>query len=157
MPHAILPQIAARVKDLRNPAAKMGKSTGGPGTVYLTASPVRLAAAVRRAVTDLDPELTHDPELRPGVADLADILGALTGRSPQDALTGLHGSGALKASVTEALVETLRPIRERYAELVADPAELNAVLAAGARTACAQAAPTLAAARHALGLTVAIE
>jgi tryptophanyl-tRNA synthetase len=153
VPRGIVPETAARVKDLRNPAVKMSKSPGGPGTVYLTDSPVRLAAAVRKAVTDLDPELTYDPQLRPGVANLAEALGGLTNRSPQAALTGLHGSGALKAAVTDALVETLQPIRRRHAELMADPAALDAVLAAGAQVARAHAAPTLAAARQALGLS----
>jgi tryptophanyl-tRNA synthetase len=153
VPNGVVPETAARVKDLRNPNAKMGKSTAGPATVYLTDSPVRLAATVRKAVTDLDPELSYDPDLRPGLANLAEILGALTGRSPQAALTGLHGAGALKTAVTEALVETLRPVRERYAELMTDRAALDDVLAAGARVATAHAAPTLAAARQALGLS----
>ena len=153
VPDGIVPQTAARIRDLRNPTAKMGKSTAGPGTVYLTDTPVRLAAAVRSAVTDLDPELSYDPGLRPGVANLAEILGALTDRTPQAALIGLHGSGALKAAVTQSLVETLRSVRERYTELTDDPAALDAVLAAGARAAAEHAAPTLTAARRALGLS----
>ncbi len=153
VPVAVVRPTAARVKDLRTPTAKMGKSTGGPGTVCLLDTPVRLAAAVRRAVTDLDPVLDYDPDLRPGVANLAEILGALTGRTPQAALAGLHGAGALKAAVTEALVETLRPVREGYAEIVADPAVLDDVLSRGAGAAAEHAAPTLDAARRALGLS----
>lgn len=152
VPRGVTPPTAARVKDLSNPLMKMGENTDGAGTVHLVDSPVRIAAAVRRAVTDLDPCLGYDPELRPGVSNLAEILGALTDRSPQAALAGLHGSGALKEAVTEALVETLRPLRSRYAELTADPAELDAALARGADEAAAHAAPTVAAARHALGL-----
>lgn len=113
---------------------------------------MRLAATVHQAVTDLDPELTYDPELRPGVANLAEILGAITGRSPQAVLTGLHGSGALKAAVAETRTQMLGPVRERYAVLVADPAQLDAVLFAGARTTAAHAAPTLNATRQAFGL-----
>ena len=60
----------------------------------------------------------------------------------------------MKAAVTEALVETLRPIRARYLEFAADPAELDRRLAAGAAGAAALAAPTLAAARAAMGLAV---
>ena len=105
----------------------MGKSgAGGTGIIHLLDDPVRIAATVRAAVTDLDPALSYDPELRPGVANLADLLGALTGRSPAVALAGLRGAGALKAAVTEALVETLRPVRERYAGIVADPAPSTA-------------------------------
>ncbi|MGZ4602320.1 MAG: hypothetical protein ACXV0U_01845 [Kineosporiaceae bacterium] len=50
------------------------------------------------------------------------------------------------------LVETLRPVRSRYAELVADPAELDRRVARGAATAAALAAPTLAAVRAAMGV-----
>jgi tryptophanyl-tRNA synthetase len=152
VPEAVVPPAAARVRSLREPASKMSKSEGAKGVVRLLDDPVRIAAAVRGAVTDLDPVLGYDPELRPGVANLAELLGALTGRPPEAALTGLRGSGALKAAVTDALVETLRPIRARYAELADDPAELDRRLAAGAATAAHLAAPTLAAARTAVGL-----
>jgi tryptophanyl-tRNA synthetase len=153
VPEAVSPTTAARLRDLRDPTAKMGKSGAvRDGIVHVLDDAVRIAATVRRAVTDLDPVLSYDPDLRPGVANLADLLAALTGRTPTRALAGLHGSGALKAAVTEALVETLRPVQRRYAELAADPAGLDAVLDAGARTATALAAPTLTAARAAIGL-----
>ncbi len=152
VPSPAVPGAAARLKDLRLPSAKMGKSSAGSGTVHLLDDPVRIAATVRAAVTDLDPALTYDPELRPGVANLAELLAALTGRTPPAALAGLRGAGALKAAVTEALVETLRPVRVRYAELTRDPAEVDRRLASDAATAAALATPTLAAAREAMGL-----
>jgi tryptophanyl-tRNA synthetase len=153
VPEALTGPTAARLRDLRDPTSKMGKSGAGTeGTVHLLDDPVRIAATVRRAVTDLDPVLAYDPELRPGVANLAELLGALTGRPPARALAGLHGAGSLKAAVTEALVEALRPVRHRYAELTADAAALDALLAAGVRTAAERAGPTLAAARTAIGL-----
>ena len=75
VPSPAVPGAAARLKDLRLPSAKMGKSSAGSGTVHLLDDPVRIAATVRAAVTDLDPALTYDPELRPGVANLAELLG----------------------------------------------------------------------------------
>jgi tryptophanyl-tRNA synthetase len=153
VPDAAVPPSAARVRSLRDPAVKMGKSGVSTGAVRLLDDPVRIVATVRSAVTDLDPSLTYDPELRPGIANLAELLGALTGRTPSAAIAGLRGAGALKAALTEALVETLRPIRTRYLSLVADPAELDRRLAVGSQTAAALAAPTLAAAREAMGLS----
>ncbi len=157
VPEGIVPPAGARVRDLRDPAAKMGKSKAAAGrdsgVVHILDAPVRIAAAVRRAVTDLDPVLSYDPDLRPGIANLAELLGALTGRTPAAALRGLHGAGSLKAEVTQALIETLRPIQDRYREITADPATLDDLLADGARVARESAAPTLAAARVALGLT----
>ena len=76
VPSSAVPPAAARLRDLRVPAAKMGKSSGGTGIIHLLDDPVRIAATVRAAVTDLDPALSYDPELRPGVANLAELLGA---------------------------------------------------------------------------------
>jgi tryptophanyl-tRNA synthetase len=117
------------VMDLREARSPMGSVPGNDrGVVRLLDDPMHVAAAVRGARLDLDPMLGYDPQLRPGVANLAVILGALTGRSPIAALFGLHGGGALKRAVTDALVETLRPIQAQYRDLAADPAMLRHLL-----------------------------
>lgn len=118
------------VKDLRRPRVPMGQVTvdGEPdlrGVVQIMDSPLRVAAAIRQAHTDLDPTLGYDPQLRPGVANLAVILGLLTDRTPIAALFGLHGTHELKRAITEALLERLRPIRAVYTELIADPVTLD--------------------------------
>ena len=153
VPRGVTPGAGARVKDLRDPAAKMGKSTAdASGVVLLLDEPDVVVAKVRRAVTDADPVLTYDPEARPGVANLAVLLGALTGTSPARALEGVHGSAALKKLVAEALVETLSPLQRRYAELTTDPATLLVRLRAGAEAVTPDAEHTVAAAREAMGL-----
>ena len=63
-----------------------------------------------------------------------------------------QGFGAFKPALGELLVETLRPIATRFAELKADPAAIDAALEAGAARAAALAKPTLDAAYAALGL-----
>jgi tryptophanyl-tRNA synthetase len=106
------------VHDLRHPRIEMGAVPGDErGVVWLLDTPLRVAAAVRGAQTDLDPTLGYDPQLRPGVAN----LGVLTDRSPVAALFGLHGSSQLKRAVSDAVERRLRPVRLRYAELAADP------------------------------------
>lgn len=110
------------VHDLRYPRFEMGAVPDDQrGVVLLLDTPLRVAAAVRGAQTDLDPTLGYDPQLRPGVANLAVILGALTDRSPVAALFGLHGSSQLKRAVSDAIEHQLRPVRLRYAELAGDP------------------------------------
>jgi tryptophanyl-tRNA synthetase len=114
------------VMDLREARSPMGSVRGSDrGVVQVLEDPMRVTAAVRGAQVDLDPVLGYDPQLRPGVANLAVILGALTGRSPIAALFGLHGSSALKRAVTDALHETLRPIQAHYRDLAADPTMLR--------------------------------
>ncbi|MFZ0159314.1 MAG: hypothetical protein WAL50_09820 [Kineosporiaceae bacterium] len=114
------------IYDLREPRVPMGSSPGeGRGVVRLLDGPLLVAAAIRKAQTDLDPLLGYDPQLRPGVANLATILGALTDRTPIAALYGLHGASQLKRAVTEILIETLRPVRELYRDLAGDPETLH--------------------------------
>ena len=153
VPRGEIPPAAARVKDLRAPTEKMGKSgADGSGVVFLLDPPDVVAAKVRRAVTDADPVLDYDPAGRPGVSNLAVILAALSGRAPEDAMSGLSGSAALKEAVTEAVVETLTPIQRRYRELAGERSEMLRLLRDGADTAAAEAAATVSAARGAIGL-----
>ncbi|GAA4220761.1 tryptophanyl-tRNA synthetase [Streptosporangium album] len=92
----------------------------------------------------------HGPEDKPGVSNLLTVLAACSGR-PVESLT--HETyGALKREAAEAVVETLRPIQERYRELSADPAELSRLLDAGAARAVERGAGVMAAAREAIGL-----
>ena len=86
------------------------------------------------------------------MSNLLSILAAATGRSPDEVAAGYSQYGPLKADTAEAVVELLRPIQARYAELVADPAELAALLAMGADKARAVASKTLARAYDAIGL-----
>lgn len=113
--------------NLRRPRVAMGSPdiADERGIVYLDDTPLRVSAAVRGASVDLDPTLDYDPQLRPGVANLAVILGALTDRSPASALIGLRGASALKAAVVIALEDHLRPLRRRRADLVADQSMMD--------------------------------
>ncbi len=153
VPGGVTPPTAARVKDLRDPTSKMGKSgAAGSGVLFVLEEPDVLVAKLRRAVTDSDPVLAYDPEARPGVANLAVILGALTATTPERALVGLRGAASLKGAVAEALVETLAPVRKVYRELAADPAHVLTRLRSGAESVVAVADRTVREAREAMGL-----
>jgi tryptophanyl-tRNA synthetase len=153
VPRAVTPARTARIKDLRDPAGKMGKTgSDGAGVLFLCDTPDVLAAKIKRAVTDAEPGLDFDPAGRPGVANLAVLLAALTGTTAEQALDGLSGAAALKSAVTDAVVAELAPIQERYDQLIDDPAELNALLAAGRDAVAPMAAETVRRAREAIGL-----
>jgi tryptophanyl-tRNA synthetase len=105
-----------------------------------------------RAVTDSGRDVEYDPEGRPGVANLLEILAACTGGDPSE-LGGVYQSyGDVKKDVAEAVVEVLRPLRDRHRELCADPAFVEGVLRDGAARARALARPTVDAAYRAIGL-----
>ncbi|MGZ4797585.1 MAG: tryptophan--tRNA ligase, partial [Acidimicrobiia bacterium] len=135
VPKATLPPVGARIKDLQNPTAKMSKSADSPqGTILVLDEPAAITKKVKSAVTDSDTAVRFDPEAKPGVSNLLSLLSAATGRPVPDleAEYGTSGYGTFKGAVAEALVEYLRPTRERYDELAADPAELARLLAVGA-------------------------
>jgi tryptophanyl-tRNA synthetase len=139
--------------DLQNPTAKMGKSDGATaGIVYLLDEPETIVRKVRRAVTDSAPVVTYEPQERAGVANLLEILSACTGKEPAVLAESYEGAGALKADTAEAVVELLRPLRARHAELSAESGYVDGVLREGAAAARAIARPTVDAAYRAIGL-----
>jgi tryptophanyl-tRNA synthetase len=157
LPKAIHPPAAARVMDLQDPSRKMSKSSSAEkGIVYVLDDPKRVEKKIKSAVTDSDPDarVVHDRDAKPGVANLLEILAAVTGEDVEKLAAEHDGSGygGFKSTVAEAVVERLRPIRDRFDELAADPGEVERILADGADRARAIAAPTLERAREAMGL-----
>ena len=153
VPEAAVPAAGARVMDLQHPGRKMSKSVDSPlGTVLVLDDPAEITRKVKRAVTDNDGEVRYDPEAKPGVSNLLELLAVSTGRTP-DAVAGSYERyGDLKADTAEALVELLRPVRERREELAADPGAVPALLARGAHKATAVAATTYDRSAAAVGL-----
>ena len=105
-------------------------------------------------MTDTGTEIHYDPETKPGVSNLLAILGAVTGRSPEQAAAGLAGQGygGLKVATADAVVEFAAPVAKRTREFLADPAEVDRILARGAERANEVATQTLAEAYAKVGL-----
>ncbi|MFC0602034.1 tryptophan--tRNA ligase [Streptomyces palmae] len=155
VPRATRPEVAARVMDLRDPTSKMGKSHAETsGIVYLLDEPDVARRKVMRAITDSGATgaIEFDRVSRPGVANLLSILAACTGGRPETLAAAYGSYGALKKDTAEAVVEVLRPIQKRHAELCADPASVDEVLRSGAERARSLARPRVDAAYAAVGL-----
>jgi tryptophanyl-tRNA synthetase len=153
VPEAEVPTIGARVMDLQRPERKMSKSEDSPlGTIGLLDSPEDIDRKVRRAVTDTETDVVYDPATRRGVANLLDLLAASTGGDPAELAGRYTRYGDIKRDLSEALIELLRPVRERTAELAADRGAVERLLATGAEKAHAVAAVTYAQAAAAVGL-----
>jgi tryptophanyl-tRNA synthetase len=153
-PEHRIPDVGARIMDLQDPTTKMS-TTGGSeqGTVYVLDEPSAVARKVRSAVTDSGREVRRG-EGKDGIANLIDIL-AVTRRTDAEAVERDfegQGYGDFKAAVADAVVDYLAPIREAYAELRADEAEIERILAAGAEKARAIAAGTLRDVRAVMGV-----
>jgi tryptophanyl-tRNA synthetase len=153
VPEAEVPKVGARVMDLQHPERKMSKSLNSPlGTVGLFDAPEDIERKVRRAVTDTGDDVVYDPARRPGLANLLDLLAASTGGEPAELASRYTRYGDIKADLAAALIEQLRPIRERAVELAAEETEVTRILAAGAERAHAVAAQTYERAAEAIGL-----
>jgi tryptophanyl-tRNA synthetase len=155
VPEAAIPPFGARIMDLQNPTAKMSKSADSPqGTIALLDDPKTITKRIKSAVTDSETEVRFDPDAKPGVSNLLQILAAATGRSIADVETRYAGSGygVLKGDAADAIVEFLAPLQARYAELAADPPAVDALLAEGAAKAEAIADGVRLRVRDAVGL-----
>lgn len=135
-------------------SAKMSKSLGN--TMMLSATEDETARLIKKAKTDQDRHITYDPKNRPEVANLLRIISLCTGDDPAAVAEriGDGGGGALKAMVTEALNEELRPLRARRAELEQQPELIRRVLNDGVEKARAIAQKTLAEVRHVMNMEI---
>ena len=152
LPAAAIPTIAARVMDLQEPTNKMSKSTESPmGTIGIFEATTSIAKKLKRAVTDSENDVRFDFDTKPGVSNLLSILGAATGRDPETLADDYHQYGPLKNDTAEAIINVLEPVQHRRAELLADPAELDRIIARGAGKAAQVAAVTVQRAKDAMG------
>jgi tryptophanyl-tRNA synthetase len=156
LPKAVTPPVAARIMDLATPTAKMSKSaSSAAGSLRLLDEPEAARRKVMRAVTDTAGDVAYDPVRKPGVSNLLVILAACTNGSPDVLARQFDRYGDLKQAVADAVVATLAPVRERYAELSRDPGQVRAMLRAGAERARRQAEGKVRQAKDAIGLLAA--
>lgn len=147
VPEAHILKETAKIYDLQLPTAKMSKSAQDPkGLINLMDEPNQVAKKIKSAVTDTDGEIRFDREQKPGVSNLLGIFSAITAESIESLENRFAGQGygALKTELADVVVEHLTPIRERAVELLADKAQLDALLAVGAEKANEIADKTLA-------------
>lgn len=148
LPEPYIPTTGARIMSLTTPESKMSKSDKDPGgCIYLMQKPEEILRSFKRAVTDSDTErcVHFDPEGKPGVSNLMQIYACATGDSLAEIEQRFVGKGYgdFKAAVGEAVVEQLRPIREKAEDLLKNKDYLVSVYRAGAEKAARAASRTL--------------
>ena len=146
IPKAVYPEEGARIKNLQEPDRLMSTTRGAPqGVVRMIDEPDVVRRKFKSAVTDSGNEIRHDPESKPGISNLIEIMSVATGKPIPEIEAQYAGSGygAFKEDVGEAVVELLIPIQERYKTLRADERELQRLLAVGAEKARKASEPTL--------------
>ncbi len=145
VPDGYIPKEGAKIMSLQEPSSKMSKSDPNPnGFVSILDDPDTVRRKFKRAVTDSDGEIAYR-EGKDGINNLLSIYSAVTGNTIEqsvDEFSGL-GYGVLKERVAEAVVEELRPLQAKYADLCKNKDYINSVYTEGAKRASYLAAKTL--------------
>ena len=154
VPEHRIPEIGARIMDLQSPGDKM--STTAPtdaGTVLVLDDEKTITKKVKSAVTDSGSEARVADD-KPGISNLIEILAVIRGVDHAEIEREFEGQqyGAFKTAVADAVVDFLRPVRERYDEIRPDEAAIEAALAKGAEQARVLARETLRDVRVAMGV-----
>jgi len=156
LPEPLIEGPGARVMSLRDGRTKMSKSDpSDQSRINLTDSPDEIANKIRRARTDPEPlpETTAGLKGRPEADNLVGIYAALSGETKDQVLArfGGKGFGDFKPALADLVVERMAPVGDAMRRMLADPAEIDRILARGADKARALAAPTMAEVKRIVG------
>jgi len=154
IPKPYIVKETAKISDLQDPAAKMSKSaSSSAGIIEMLDDPKISAKKIKSAVTDMEREITFDETNKPGISNLLTIYSALANRSiaSLEADYADQGYGALKSDLADVVSDFITPFRDATNSYLADPAELELVLAKGASKARVVASETLRAVYAAVG------
>ncbi len=127
VPEPYIPKLGARVMSLADPSKKMSKSDSNKKSfILLTDEPATIIKKFKSAVTDSGSQVIRGED-KPGVNNLMDIYSSVTGLSDEQIVADFEGKGYgdFKQAVGEAVVEMLRPIQERYKQLLEDRSYLD--------------------------------
>lgn len=154
IPEPYIPPVGARIMSLQNPMEKMGKSDENQNAfVKILDKPEDIIRKFKKAVTDSESAVYFDQENKPGVSNLMSIYSSVTGLTYDQIQKDFEGKGYgdFKITVGEAVVEALRPVREKYDSLVKDKVYLESVYKEGAERAAYIAEKTLSKVKRKVG------
>ncbi|GHU41884.1 tryptophan--tRNA ligase [Clostridia bacterium] len=157
VPEAYMGKIGAKVMSLQDPTKKMSKteSDNVNNVIYMLDEPDVITKKFKRALTDSENTVKFS-ESQPAVSNLLEIYSAASQTSISEAESFFDGKGYgfFKQAVAESVIELLKPVRERYADLSKNPDYVDALMKNGANRATELAGLTLAKAKESVGLLV---
>ena len=132
-----MPKVGARIMSLQDPTKKMSKSDPNKKAfISMLDEPKQIEKKIKSAVTDSDGVVKYDKENKPGISNLLSIY-SIFSNEPIEKIEKKYegqGYGVFKKDLAELVIETLKPIQERYYELI-DSTELDEILDEGAKKA----------------------
>ncbi|WP_156602388.1 tryptophan--tRNA ligase [Helicobacter pylori] len=152
VPEPLIAKVGARVMGLDDPKVKMSKSHKGANhAIFLLDEPDIIVKKIKKAATDSMGVIAFD-EKREGIFNLLNIYMLLSDESPEKIEERFKnkGYGDFKKELAEVVIQSLKPIQERYREISDD--EVKAVLNCGAEKARPLARATYQKAKELMGL-----
>ncbi|MCM3442395.1 tryptophan--tRNA ligase [Metabacillus halosaccharovorans] len=154
IPEVRIPKVGARIMSLVDPTKKMSKSDANQKAfITLLDDPKQIEKKIKSAVTDSEGIVKYDKENKPGISNLLSIYSILT-NEPIEQIEAKYegkGYGDFKTDVAEVVVNALKPIQDKYYQLM-ESDELDQILDKGAEKANAVASRTLKKMENAMGL-----
>ncbi len=124
VPEGFFPKTGARIKSLTEPDKKMDKSADNQKAYILLLDDLnQVKNKIRSAVTDSDTSIKYDLKNKAGVSNLVQIYASLTDLSIKDIENKYKDSNykAFKEDLAEIVADTLKPIQEKYQEIINSP------------------------------------
>ena len=146
VPEAYIPKVGAKIMSLQEPSKKMSKSDeDANASIIITDDSDTIIRKFKRAVTDSDTVVRFDEVNKPGISNLMNIYGVVTGQTMEQIEQEFEGKGYgdFKLKVGEAVAEELKPLQKRFKELSADKAYIDGLIKKNAETASYLANKTL--------------
>lgn len=155
MPEPFIPKVGARIMSLQDPTKKMSKSDENEKNfVAVIEDAKKIEKKIKAAATDSDTVIKYDVENKPGISNLLTIYSVLSGKSIETLEKEYEGKmyGHLKVDLAGLVVETLRPAKEKYDDLMKNRDYLDQLFKMGADKASQRAQVTLDKVYDAVGL-----
>jgi len=130
IPEPYIKKTGARIMSLQEPTKKMSKSDDNANaSIYLLDDTDTIIRKFKRAVTDSDNEIRHSKD-KSGISNLIEIYGVATGKSIEETEKEFEGKGYgdFKIATGEAVASMLKPIQDRYNELIKDKAYIDSII-----------------------------
>lgn len=154
IPEPRIPKTGARIMSLQNPEKKMSKSDDNQkASIFMLDDEKQIEKKIKSAVTDSEGIVKYDPENKPGVSNLLTIYASFSSDSIEQLERKYEGKGygEFKQDLAQVVTKGLKPIQERYYELI-ESEELDEILDQGAEKANQVATKMIRKAKKAMGL-----
>lgn len=133
IPEVRIAKVGARIMSLQDPSKKMSKSDPNQKSfISLLDEPKVIEKKIKSAVTDSEGIVKYDKENKPGVSNLLTIYSILSNKSISEIEKMYEGKGYgdFKGDLAQVLINTIKPIQEKYTELM-NSDELDLILDQG--------------------------